>query len=122
MPKKTNKVSVQGDSYRFEIDIYVFQDGKDYISYCPSLDICSAGTDYIDALENFYEALGLYVDYWAEHHTLEKDLQEHGWKIGTRTMTPPPLAVLAGKPMFNELISSNRSFERMVAPVHIAAR
>lgn len=92
--KKKNRVSVANGEYRFDIDIYVFLDDGNYIAYCPSLDICSAGSSYVEALNSFYEALGLYVEYWSEHHTLKADLAAHGWKVDVGKMAPPPLSVL----------------------------
>ena len=76
--KKTDTIRVDKDSFRFNVDIYIFKERENYISYCPSLDICSSGVDFNDALKNFYEAFELYADYWVENGTLEEDLVAHG--------------------------------------------
>ena len=68
---------IDKDTFRLNLDIYVFRERENYISYCPSLDICSSGKDFNDAVKNFYEAFELYADFWKEHGTLEADLKAH---------------------------------------------
>jgi len=120
--KKTDTIRVDKDSFRFNVDIYIFKERENYISYCPSLDICSSGVDFNDALKNFYEAFELYADYWVENGTLEEDLVAHGWKVVAHTAKPPCPQTLLDRPMFNELLSGDTGFERVVSPVRIAAR
>lgn len=115
-----SKMHMDKDEFRFNVDIYVFREGENYISYCPSLDICSSGKDYIDAVKNFYEAFELYADYWKEHGTLETDLKAHGWEVGEGMATPPRPRVLLDRPMFSDLMSGEASFERIVSPIRIA--
>jgi predicted RNase H-like HicB family nuclease len=74
---KKDTIQIDQDEFRLNVDIYVFREGENYISYCPSLDICSSGKNFNDAVKNFYEAFELYADYWTEHGTLEADLKAH---------------------------------------------
>ena len=115
-------IQVDHDMFRFNVDIYVFRERENYISYCPSLDICSSGKDFNDAIKNFYEAFELYVDYWTEHGTLETDLKAHGWEVEKHTAMPPRPQSLLEQPMFSELMSGDTAFERIVSPVRIAVR
>ena len=108
------------DEFRFNVDIYVFREGENYISYCPSLDICSSGKDYVDAVKNFYEAFELYAAYWTEHGTLEADLKAHGWHVDAHTAQPPRPQSLLERPLFSDLMSGDTAFERIVSPVHFA--
>lgn len=114
------KVHTDKEMFRFNVDIYVFREGENYISYCPSLDICSSGSDYIDAVKNFYEAFELYADYWTEHGTLEADLKAHGWEVESHTAKPPRPQSLLERPMFSDLLAGETAFERIVSPVRIA--
>lgn len=84
---RKDTVHIDKDAFRFNVDIYVFRERENYISYCPSLDICSSGKDFNDAVKNFYEAFELYVDYWTEHGTLESDLKAHGWEVEAHSQT-----------------------------------
>ncbi len=120
MAMKEQKIQVDKDVFRFNVDIYVFRERENYISYCPSLDICSSGRDYIDAVKNFYEAFELYAGYWTEHGTLEADLKAHGWEVESHTARPPRPQMLLDRPMFSDLMSGDTAFERIVSPVHIA--
>ena len=115
-------IQIDKDALRFNVDIYIFRERENYISYCPSLDVCSSGKDFNDALKNFYEAFELYVDYWTEHGTLESDLKAHGWEIEPHSIKPPRPQQLLDRPMFSDLLSGDTAFERVVSPVHIAVR
>ena len=110
------------DTFRLNLDIYVFRERENYISYCPSLDICSSGKDFNDAVKNFYEAFEMYADFWKEHGTLEADLKAHGWELGSGTAKPPRPQLLLDRPMFSDLLSGDTAFERIVSPVRIATR
>ena len=65
---KKDTIQIDQDEFRLNVDIYVFREGENYISYCPSLDICSSGKNFNDAVK---------ADYWTEHGTLEADLKAH---------------------------------------------
>lgn len=119
---RKDTVHIDKDAFRFNVDIYVFRERENYISYCPSLDICSSGKDFNDAVKNFYEAFELYVDYWTEHGTLESDLKAHGWEVEAHSARPPRPQSLLERPMFSELLSGDAAFERIVSPVRIAVR
>lgn len=42
--------------------IKIKREGKMFISYCPSLDVYSQGTTYLEAEKNIYEAISLFCD------------------------------------------------------------
>ena len=46
---KTDTIHVDNNTYKFNVDIYIFKERENYISYCPSLDICSSGEDISDS-------------------------------------------------------------------------
>lgn len=122
MTSRKETIQIDKDMFRIDVDIYVFRERENYISYCPSLDICSSGKDFNDAVKNFYEAFELYADYWTEHGTLEADLKAHGWEVESNTAKPPRPKDLLERPMFSDLLMGNTSFERIVSPVRIAVR
>lgn len=117
-----DNIQIDKDAFRLSIDIYVFRERENYISYCPSLDICSSGKDFNDAVKNFYEAFELYADYWTEHGTLEADLKAHGWEVEAHSAKPPRPQMLLDRPMFSDLLAGDTAFERIVSPVRIAVR
>lgn len=119
---KTNDIHSDERDFRFNVDIYVFRERENYISYCPSLDICSSGKDFNDAVKNFYEAFELYAAYWAEHGTLESDLRAHGWEVESHSARPPRPQRLLEQAMFGELMEGDTAFERIVSPVHVAVK
>ena len=116
------KIQYDKDTLRLNVDIYVFRERENYISYSPSLDICSSGKDFNDAIKNFYEAFEMYADYWIEHGTLEEDLKAHGWEVKSSKIKPPQPKFLLDRPMFSDLLSGDASFERIVSPIRIAVR
>ena len=48
---KKDTIQIDQDEFRLNVDIYVFREGENYISYCPSLDICSSGKNFNDAVK-----------------------------------------------------------------------
>lgn len=119
---RKDTIHIDKDTFRFNVDIYVFRERENYISYCPSLDICSSGKDFNDAVKNFYEAFELYADYWTEQGTLEADLKAHGWEVEAHSAKPPRPKSLLERPMFSELLAGDASFERIVSPVRIVVK
>lgn len=110
------------NEYRFSIEYYIFVENGDYIAWSPSLDICTSGNTYSEAVANFYECFELYAEYWIEHGTLEQDLKEHGWTIRNWQLKPPSQQVLMRKPKMKELYANNVSFERVVSPMRLPVR
>ena len=124
-PLKLNATTVDpktSNEYRFSIEYYIFIENGDYIAWSPSLDICTSGDSYIEAVANFYECFELYAEYWIEHGTLLDDLREHGWKVQNRQLKPPSQQTLMRKPKMKELYANNVSFERVVSPMRLSVQ
>ncbi|MBR2195323.1 MAG: hypothetical protein IJ911_06870 [Salinivirgaceae bacterium] len=118
---RVNATEDSGTDYQFDISFFVFQEGDVQIAYCPSLDLSTSGTDYIDAVKNFYECFQLYIESCLEMGTLTADLKAHGWKVTKKSITPPTARMqLKDKPMI-ELLEKNVNFQRIVAPVRLSA-
>ena len=108
--KKTDTIRVDKDSFRFNVDIYIFKERENYISYCPSLDICSSGVDFNDALKNFYEAFELYAAIRVIHPDIPCRLViYHGANHGLLHAGAVPLAVM-------QRLDNLRWFERYLFP------
>ena len=118
---RVNATEGNNTDYQFVISFYVFQEGDVQIAYCPSLDLSTSGTDYLDAVKNFYECFQLYIESCLEMGTLTADLKAHGWKVTKKSITPPTTRMqLRDKPMI-ELLEKNVNFQRIVAPVRLSA-
>ena len=109
------------DDYRFVIEYYIFREGDNLTAYCPSLDISTSGKDYGDAVKNFYERIQIYVENCLEMGTLWDDLKEHGWKVSEKKLTPPSFNRLVRKPEMTKLLGDHISYEKVSAPMRIAA-
>ena len=86
---RVNATEGNNTDYQFVISFYVFQEGDVQIAYCPSLDLSTSGTDYIDAVKNFYECFQLYIESCLEMGTLTADLKAHErcfWKNPWRSL------------------------------------
>lgn len=110
------------EEYRIAIDYYIFREDENYIAYCPSLDISTSGKDYVDAIKNFYERFQIYIDTCVEMGTLWEDLQEHGWKISGKTLTPPSFSRLVRKPEVAKLLGGHIGYEKVSSPMRIMAK
>ena len=105
-----------------DISIYIFREGEHYVAYCPSFDVSSTGTDYLDAVKNFYECLQLHLDCCASAGTLADDLRAHGWRVGDDgKLVPPSFSSLSLKPEMSALLAGSQNYERIVTPMHIQA-
>lgn len=106
--------------YRFSIEFYVFQEGEDYIAYCPSLDISSSGNDFNDAVANFYECFRTHVEWCVEHGTLIDDLIEHGWKKKKDTIMPPSFTAMLKKKEVRDLLGGRKAYEKVIVPAKVS--
>ena len=55
-------IEINNNSFRFNVDVYIFNEQDHLTAYCPSLDLATTGTDFQDAIKNFYECLQLHVE------------------------------------------------------------
>ena len=116
-----NTIEIDNDTFRFNVDVYIFKEEDHLTAYCPSLDLATTGTDFQDALKNFYECLQLHVECCMEMGTFEEDLKEHGWRVSQKRLVPPSFLTQLKRPQLSELMRSNTNYERISAPVRIAA-
>ena len=65
-----------------EFDAIIFQDGKDFVAYCPELDVSSCGRDIDEARRNLSTAVRLFVEEAQKLGTLEDILKEAGYHRG----------------------------------------
>ena len=56
-----------------------------------------------------------------EMGTFEKDLKGHGWKVSSKRLVPPSFRTQLRRPQLAGLLQSNTNYERISAPVRIAA-
>lgn len=82
--RSNNTIEIDNNQFRFNVDVYIFREEEHMTAYCPSLDLATTGTDFQDAVKNFYECLQLHVECCMEMGTFEEDLKEHGWKISEK--------------------------------------
>lgn len=121
MENKRRNNTIEIDKLRFDVDVYIFREEDHMTAYCPSLNLATTGTDFQDAVKNFYECLQLHVECCMEMGTFEEDLKEHGWKVSSNRVVPPSFRTQLKSPQLSELMQSNINFERISAPVRIAA-
>ena len=116
-----NTIEIENDRFRFDVDVYLFKEGDHLTAYCPSLDLATTGSDFQDAVKNFYECLQLHVECCLEMGTFEEDMREHGWKVSEKRLVPPSFSTQLKRPQLSALMKSNTNYERISAPVRIAA-
>ena len=117
---KNSTIEIKDNRFRFNVDVYIFNEQDHLTAYCPSLDLATTGADFLDAIKNFYECLQLYVECCLEMGTFEEDLKEHGWKVGEKKIVPPTFRTLLRRPQLSALMQSNTNYKRISAPIRIA--
>ena len=63
-----------------KLPIQVMREGSRIVFYTPALDICGYGDSTEHAKRDFDNALKIFFDETLEHHTLDRALEETGWK------------------------------------------
>lgn len=98
-----------------EISVFVFRDeeSKQYMAYCPSLDLIGYADTEQGAKDDFEYVLNDYLKYCTEEGTLEQDLAAHGWKAVAETTTEPDFrTMLESNEMLISLIASRKDYRR----------
>lgn len=73
------------------------KEGETAVVYCPALDICGYGGTPEEAKKDFDAALKIFLDETTAHHTLDKALEELGWKrvvVNNKPQWKPQIEVL----------------------------
>jgi len=65
---------------RIELSLLVRKEEKQYVSWCPELDVSSCGESVEEACDNLYDAVDVYIRTLAEEGELPQVLQERGIK------------------------------------------
>ena len=82
MHKKTHRLESR-------LELFFLKEGDVYVAYCPSLNLATQGDSMEEADKAFDEALQIFLEEVMESHTLDKVLQECGWKkVASRWMPP----------------------------------
>lgn len=72
------------------LSVQFLREGNEFIAYCPALDISTSGSSMEEAQKMFEELLDIFLEETLKMRTLEKVLNECGWKkIGKGGWHPP---------------------------------
>jgi predicted RNase H-like HicB family nuclease len=63
-----------------KLKIAFYKEGEQFISYCPALDLSTAGDTFEEAKKNFEEAADIFFEETIKRGTLEDVLLECGWE------------------------------------------
>jgi len=66
------------------LPISFYKEGRQFIAYCPALDLSSCGDTFAEAKKNLAEALDIFFAETVKMGTLEEVLIECGWKKVSR--------------------------------------
>lgn len=98
-----------------EISIFVFRDeeSKQYMAYCPSLDLIGYADTEQGAKDDFEYVLNDYLKYCTEEGTLEQDLVAHGWSVVADTTQEPDFkSMLDNNDTLISIIASHADYRR----------
>lgn len=63
-----------------KLKITFYKEGEQFISYCPALDLSTAGDTFEEAKKNFEEAVAIFFEETIRRGTLEDVLLGCGWE------------------------------------------
>lgn len=81
-----------------KIQIQLMKEGETVVVYSPALDLCGYGKTMDEATRDFDAAFKIFVEETTQRGTLEKALQELGWKrvvIGNRPQWRPGIELIS---------------------------
>lgn len=111
--EKKNTITLTGKDISVSVSVYLFKEGDTYIAYCPSLDISGYDTTEDSAKKDFEYMLREWIKEQLSNGTLQRDLQQHGWKIGQKTATEPSVSDMLRRNRAAEKILSMPEFRKM---------
>jgi len=68
------------EQFTVTIQIQLMKEGDTFVVYSPALDLCGYGKTEDDAKKDFDAALKIFIEETKAQGTLEKALNELGWK------------------------------------------
>jgi len=68
-------------TYKVDVPVVIFQEGKYFVAYCPVLELSSYGQSASEAKGAFAEALKIFIEETERKGTLEKILLDLGWTL-----------------------------------------
>lgn len=82
-----------GSNYKLDISlpVSVLKEGKYFVAFTPALDLSTSGKTFEQAKERFDEVVRIFFEELLEKGTLDKVLQDLGWKKVQKNWSPPVL-------------------------------
>ena len=75
------KITNSSSIIHTELPLISFVEDDVHFVYCPALDLTGYGNNESEAKNSFTQTLKIYFDYTTNKKTLQKDLEDHGWKV-----------------------------------------
>ena len=103
--QKRNKFTV-------EVEVFLLKEGKQYVSYCPALELTGYGSDPRKAESSFGKMLKIFIAETDRLGRLERELLNLGWtlrKLPSPQYEPPRI------PISNTLLGSERVIEKQIS-------
>ncbi len=81
------------DMIEMNVPVFLFEDNGFIVAYCPILKLSTYGSDKIDALEAFDDAVNILIEHVKSRGTMEDYLNSHGWVRSSEKYNPPSVEV-----------------------------
>jgi predicted RNase H-like HicB family nuclease len=82
-----------------ELPLLIWRENDQYVAFTPALDLSTCGSTNEDAVNNFSQAVELFVETAIERKTIDDLLESLGW-IAAPNNWSPPSQPLKGNPSF----------------------
>ena len=76
-------------SFQTKLTLSIYKEGRQFVAFCPTLDLCAQGGSIKEAQKNFDEVFGLFLEEVVKKGTLDQVLSDCGWKKETKSWVPP---------------------------------
>ena len=97
-----------------QVEVGILKEGKQYVAYCPALELSGYGDSIKDAKKSFETVMAIFLEDTSKKGTLEKILVSLGWTLKRSDYKPP-------KKVSYETLVALKSLEYISQKVHIPA-
>lgn len=85
------KIEIKDNKVRaLELPVSLMRQGSQVVVYTPALDLCTSGDTREQAMQNFHEAVQIFIEDLIEQGTLNDVLEELGWQHDDSEEWIPP--------------------------------
>ena len=87
---KTAYILKKGNTFAISVPVQMIKEGKAFVAFCPVLDLSTQGNSFGQAQKMFDEIVRIFIEEIDRMGTMDKVLNDLGWRKNTSREWVPP--------------------------------